>query len=366
MPGNAINSVAVLEEARRRATVTGAPLRPAENAKGAGDDVENLEKLYDLHFEHHEYCATPFLNQNAVDSVDASRFWAILIGIDAYQENPLRGCVSDALLMESFLTNDLGMPEGRIQCLLGPNNPGDPKSTPTASRANIVDTLYSLVHNPEIDRDDNIVIYYAGHGSTYCCPERPHAVQCCSGLCPIKALCPLDRDTQDADGKWIPNISDREINNLFKCISLAKGNKITFIADCCYGGSSSRGLGERSMRTTENASLHDMLHAADERWKHSSNPSKYHSVLSKDWKPHMGSHVVLMACKNFETAKEEQGHNGFCGVFTWALVHALRLSDWKKKTTYVDLVELLDRSLSGQTPLVTGKLKRKRLFYQTA
>ncbi|PBK72086.1 hypothetical protein ARMSODRAFT_1069521 [Armillaria solidipes] len=281
--------------------------------------------------------------------------------IDAYEHNRLHGCVSDVLLIKRFLTDDLGVPEGRIQYLLGPNNPtpgGPLKSTSTPSRANIIDMLYSLIHNPEIDRDDNIVIYYARYGSTYRCPEHLHTVRCPSGLCPTEALCPLDRDTQDADGKWIPDISDREINTLFKHISLAKGNKITFIADCCYGGSSSRNSqepGKRSMRATENISLRDMLCAADERWKQSGDLSDYQSVLLEDWQSDMSSHVVLAACKNFETAKEEQGHNGFRGVFTWALVRALRSSDWKKKTT----------SLSGpQIPVVAGNLKKEHLFYQ--
>ncbi|SJL00997.1 uncharacterized protein ARMOST_04311 [Armillaria ostoyae] len=198
---------------------------------------------------------------------------------------------------------------------------------------------------------------------------RYHKIDFCNPLVsPTEALCPLDRDTQDADGKWIPDISDREINTLFKHISLAKGNKITFIADCCYGGSSSRNSqepGKHSMRATENIYLHDMLCAADERWKQSGDPSDYQSVLSKDWQSDMSSHIVLVACDNFETMKEEQGHNGFHRVFTWALVRALRSSDWKKKMTYVDLVELLNRSLLGlQTPIVAGNLKKERLFYQ--
>ncbi|SJL01002.1 uncharacterized protein ARMOST_04316 [Armillaria ostoyae] len=308
---------------------------------------------------------SPSSTRSARYSVDGSRFWAILIGIDVYKHSRLRGCVSDTLLIKRFFTDDLGMPEGRIQCLLGPNNPtpGDPKLTPTPSHANIVDMLYSLVHSPEIDQNDNIIIYYAGHGSIYRCPEHPHAVRCHSGLCPTEALCPLDRDTQDADGKWIPDISDREINTLFKHISLAKGNKITFIADCCYARSFSRQDQDsvRSTHPTSHASLDDMLRAADERWKQSGDPN-YRSVLSKDWQPDMSSRVVLAACKDNQSAKEEQGHNGFHGVFTRTLVRVLRSIDYKKGTTYIDLVHLVNQSIS-QTPVVAGVHKSERLWY---
>ncbi|PBL01547.1 hypothetical protein ARMGADRAFT_907113, partial [Armillaria gallica] len=163
-----------------------------------------------------------------------SRFWAVLIGIDAYKSSPLHGCVSDASLMKKFLIDDLGMPKERIQCLLGSHNlipDGDPL---TPSRANIVNTLYSLIHNDEIQLGDNIIIYYAGHGSSYQCSKHSFMGRDCSrDLCPVEALCPIDRDTLDSHGHWVPDISDRELNALFTEISRVKGHKITFVADCC-------------------------------------------------------------------------------------------------------------------------------------
>ncbi|PBK72064.1 hypothetical protein ARMSODRAFT_741401 [Armillaria solidipes] len=51
---------------------------------------------------------SPSLTRSAPHCVDASRFWSVLIGIDAYERNPLRGCVQDALLIRSFLIDDLG------------------------------------------------------------------------------------------------------------------------------------------------------------------------------------------------------------------------------------------------------------------
>ncbi|PBK65238.1 hypothetical protein ARMSODRAFT_1022365 [Armillaria solidipes] len=49
--------------------------------------------------------------------IDTSRFWAVVIGIDAYKFSPLHGCMSDALFMEKCLTKDLGVLKGRIQRL---------------------------------------------------------------------------------------------------------------------------------------------------------------------------------------------------------------------------------------------------------
>ncbi|KAK0227197.1 hypothetical protein EDD85DRAFT_743641, partial [Armillaria nabsnona] len=164
----------------------------------------------------------------------ASRFWAVLIGIDAYKSNPLHGCVSDALSVKKSLIKDVRMPEKRIECLLGSENP-TPGGSLTPTHANIVDTLHGLIDNPKIERGDNIIIYYAGHGSSYCCSKRYPPGQehnCSSDLCPIEALCPIDRDTITDKRGPIPDISDRELNALFTQVSRTKGHRITFIADC--------------------------------------------------------------------------------------------------------------------------------------
>ncbi|KAK0217548.1 hypothetical protein EDD85DRAFT_754468, partial [Armillaria nabsnona] len=158
----------------------------------------------------------------------ASRFWAVLIGIDAYKRSPLHGCVSDTLSMQSFLIDDLGVPAEHIQCLLGSES-GD---SLTPSHANIIDVLYSLIDNHEIKQGDNIIIYYAGHGASYNCAEHSLKSSCDTNSCPIEALCPLDRDTKDAGRKGIPDISDRELDVLFTQISRTKGHHITFITDC--------------------------------------------------------------------------------------------------------------------------------------
>ncbi|PBL01548.1 hypothetical protein ARMGADRAFT_953616 [Armillaria gallica] len=307
---------------------------------------------------------SPFLIRRAPHHVDASRFWAVLIGIDAYESRPLHGCVSDASLMKKFLIDDLGMPKERIQCLLGSHNliPDDPL---TPSRANIVNTLYNLIHNDEIQSGDNIVIYYAGHGANYYCSDRFDTEEsgCNMDFCSIEALCPVDRDSIDANGLPIPDISDRELNALFTEISRVKGHNITFIVDCCHASSFDRGasgFGIRTIPITVRASLTDMLRAADEGLQHL--PS-YISVSSEDWKPNMGSHVILAACRDYQLVKETVGKDGCGGVFTSTLVRVLRSGAWKKETTYVGLTELLNQSFS-QTPVVAGDHKHERLWYQ--
>ncbi|KAK0494020.1 caspase domain-containing protein [Armillaria luteobubalina] len=194
--------------------------------------------------------------------VDVSRFYAVLIGIDEYTSYPLQGCVSDARLMEKYLAEDLGVPRNRIQLLLGSKEhtfslAGD---SMYPSRARIIDTLLSIIRNPEIIHGDNIVIFYAGHGSRYPLEEKRDPSEY------IEALCPIDRDTIGDDGKPVPDISDREFNIILTRISHAKGHRITVILDCCHSGSVSRGVpgaGARTSSSTRCATLHDMFIAGD-------------------------------------------------------------------------------------------------------
>ncbi|PBL01546.1 hypothetical protein ARMGADRAFT_220352 [Armillaria gallica] len=221
--GNCTDPEAVLHEAKRRAR----PLlwnlllslwygTPASDA----DDLEALNRLGQLRESIPQQpvsSESPSI-QDIRYGVDASRFWAVLIGIDAYERRQLHGCVSDALLMKKFLVDDLGISEERIQCLLGSEDPtpGDPL---TPSRDNIVRVLYSLIDNQEIDSGDNILIYFAGHGASYSCVKHSLRPQCDTKSCPVEALCPLDRDALDAGGRYVPDISDRELIALYGNIS---------------------------------------------------------------------------------------------------------------------------------------------------
>ncbi len=110
--------------------------------------------------------------------------------------------------MEQYLIEDLGVPRNPIQLLLGSKehtSPGDPVYP---SRAHIIDTFASIIHNPEILDGDNIIIYYSGHGSYYLFEGNGGAIEY------IEALCPIDRDISGDDGKPIPDISDRELNTI--------------------------------------------------------------------------------------------------------------------------------------------------------
>ncbi|KAK0209625.1 hypothetical protein IW262DRAFT_1498251 [Armillaria fumosa] len=368
--GICIDSTAVRREAERRdrslrGKVSNVCLGLLRNHNDGGESLK-LHRLYHLRLEMSQLNIkigpTPY---------QASRFWAVLIGIDAYQSNPLDGRVSDALTMKKFLIDELKVPEHRIQCLLGSNNP-IPGSPMTPSRANIVDVLYSLIDNVQIKSSDNIVIYYAGHRSSYYCSL---AGQCAAtgssaclsaGVCPIQAMCPIDRD--NADGSLIPDISDRELNTLFAEIVYAKGSdlKITLINGACNDGSASRGPCLESeipaMSSTSHSGAKYMLHAAHARLQHL---PRYRSVLSHDWQPYMGFHCVIVTVVvdgDGQNAKDSGGGNGQHKDFTGRLVGVLMSGKLRMETTYTEPTNHPNHT-SVCTPTVRGSPQNEPLWY---
>ncbi len=284
--------------------------------------------------------------------------------------------------MKAYLEKDLGVPSGRIQLLRGTKRtPCDDSSYP--SRQNITDTLCSLIDNPRIKKGDNIVIYFAGHGSSYTCSEcsgtgktrksivadvRPGYATRTQGhrhvdtFCPTEAICPIDRNLVDANGSRIPDISDRELNTILYEIKRVKGNKITAIFDCCHSSGVTRGerSGARSVLPL-NGTRDLMLRVGMDNLKRISNRT---SIMEKRWRPDMSSHVILAACKDYEFAKEIEVQGSYHGFFTHSLVKALRSGSWTKELTYDDLVCNLPLGRK-QTPVVAGDLKLERLWYQT-
>ncbi|KAK0184132.1 peptidase C14, caspase domain-containing protein, partial [Armillaria mellea] len=199
----------------------------------------------------------------------ASRFWAVLIGIDEYASYPLRGCGSDVRLMEKYLIEDLSVPRNRVQLLLGSKEHQSPEDPIYPSRAHIVDALLSLITNSNIAHGDNIIVYYSGHGSYY-----PYYTEEDDEPEYIETLCPIDRDTPGEDGKPVPDISDRELNMILSLISRAKGHYITVILDCCHASSVSRGLPEPGARTVPpmaRATLPEMLFTGEQNLSHYPN-----------------------------------------------------------------------------------------------
>lgn len=123
----------------------------------------------------------------------------------------LQGAVKDAEAFKEFLEVRLGVTKDRIVCLLEEN----------ATRENIIDAFKDLATNPVIQRNDPILIFYAGHGTRVKTPKEwmlgsKHTQDV------IEAMVPQDFSD---DGK-MDVIPDRTIDVLIRNIHDSKGDNI--------------------------------------------------------------------------------------------------------------------------------------------
>ena len=186
--------------------------------------------------------------------------WVVVIGIDDYKgQQQLKSAVADAVAITEYFINHLSVPPGNITKLLARH--GDEESVRSSAdyptRKNILSKLWSLHQDPRIRYGDTIVIFYAGHGSSYnirrlCFKKsgrnRINVEEVRETLNPsgplMDAIAPVDRGEEDSDpdyiGTRVPDICDRELNAIFTLTRQKKGPNIVFIADCCYSASIAR------------------------------------------------------------------------------------------------------------------------------
>lgn len=282
--------------------------------------------------------------------------------------------------MNDYLLNDLGVPKNRIQLLLGPSGKHCGHRLPVKysnpTRANIVNTFCDLITNPKIEKDDNIIIYFAGHGSCYDYPDCPHPTSFKYGISEtslrnlriIRSLCPIDRDAWDSptSDRRPPDISNREINAILSQVCVEKGHHITFIQDAGNGPTIEDQTSDmRNVHSLRPFDFIRMLKAADDTIRRLPAFRETPSLWVRDWKQDNASHVVLAATETGHYTYERQfGDAGFRGVFTDSLVRALKSDELRKRSTFRELISCLPITMQTAA-IVSGDHKNARLWYQT-
>lgn len=133
---------------------------------------------------------------------------ALVIGIDHYENaSPLSYAVSDARAIREVLINDLGFPSSNITCLIDDQ----------ATRSNILKSFLRFTRD-DIDLDDRIVVFFAGHGHTRSGNRGE-----------VGYLVASDSDPEDFSTyiRW---------DELTRNADLIRAKHIFFVMDACYGG----------------------------------------------------------------------------------------------------------------------------------
>lgn len=139
---------------------------------------------------------------------------ALIVGINAYDSAPLRGCVNDAMLMSEILTKHYGFTTKEKRML----------TDKSATTANIKERLEWLVDGAQ--PGDTLFFHFSGHGSQvidskYDSDEEPDGLD--------EIICPVDLDWREKV------IKDDDLKRVFD--KVPAGVNLTVVLDCCHSGS---------------------------------------------------------------------------------------------------------------------------------
>jgi hypothetical protein len=285
------------------------------------------------------------------------KYHVLLIGVDNYMGAPLRGCVNDIDAVQRVLLGErMKLSKDRIRRLASPlprtrHEVAVPERP--ATLANIREALVRL-GSDMVAPGDRVFIYYAGHGSRVevATPEgrRLHR----------EALVPADYDAEP-DPQLL---FDFELNAHLRAV-LARTRSVTVVLDCCFGAGATREGASESSQLPRFLELDDPRHATRVRRSTSHDvQSASHDVDDDRGLARIDGCHVVVACMNYETAKEELVNSVSHGLLTRAFVGALEAAREPNLATlawapiWQPMQAYIVRHNPGQHPWMTGNARR--------
>ncbi len=252
---------------------------------------------------------------------------ALLVGINAYQQRPLDGCIADAELMAQVLHDTFAFDEKNVTVL----------RDRAASRDALLAELDQLIDvtNP----GDTAFFFYAGHGATAENDDHTEA----SGNDSTLNLCEDPRE----------DIYDDELQARLDALC-EKTDFAILVIDACNSATITRDVDDPTGKVRSGMPV-----------KKSSRPPKNLGAhAAKATTPATAAYTFIAACRDDEEAKESSiagDENNHHGALTWALAQELTAA--KSGETWRDVFERVSRSVtkahSEQHPQIEGNANRE-------
>lgn len=270
-----------------------------------------------------------------------STLFASFVGIDAYPQNPLSGCVKDVLAMDLILRQQMAQQNNtayKPAYFLAPKPSGKEAIKDYATAQKIEELKYeaptfnaistkAFAHLKNAQNGDTCLFYYSGHGSQTDAPEvfwhtKPDRQN-------ETIVCVDSRDAANAESR---DIIDKELAYLLWDTVKGKEVHCLVIMDCCHSGNNTREFLK--------------IAASDIRYRHcpsSKNKIAFEEYLGYDRGFYImnngnagittARYVHLAAARDAEKAQESSKG----GLFTRKLIDALRAGGTTK--SYRELVQ---------------------------
>lgn len=312
--------------------------------------MSNISRRLFLHFAG-STLATLGLNQLNI-SQQAERYGkvlaqstprklALLVGINNYSDQPLRGCLNDLDLQRHLLINRFGFNPKDIYILT------DEKATRQGILSGFEEYLIKQA-KPE----DVVVYHYSGHGSLVSDPNPivTEAGNTKAGL--NGTFVPVDGNLPAGYPERGGVVQDIMGHTLFLLMSALKTENFTAILDSCYSGGATRDSRTRSRDGGEKILISSAEKSYQEqwlsrlKWSHEEFVSRYRKSVAKG--------VVLAATQPDQTALDYRFNGFYAGLFTYQLTQYL----WQKTGTPDRAIAYVNQQIPtdvNQTPLYDVK-----------
>jgi len=257
-----------------------------------------------------------------------SCLYALLVGINDYPTPvpSLQGCLNDVDAMVAYLQNravQSGM-ELHLHTLKNQH----------ATRSQIIAGFQD--HLAQANRDDCVLFCFSGHGSQEQAPEELWAIE------PDRLNETLVCWDSRLEGGW--DLADKELAHLIAEVA-EQGPKITVILDCCHSGSGSRLFNIRYVEPDRcRRPIESYL------WVAAVGTRSAEATLQA---VSQGRHVLLAACRDLETAKENIAKKR--GAFSDCLLETL--SQAAGTLSYRDVFKRTHALITAQVPNQTPQLE---------
>ena len=264
------------------------------------------------------------------ETIERGAYHVLLIGIDAYERNPLKGCVNDIDGIQRLLLERAKIPADRITRLVSPHSDYVSPMAVEAREATLENIVAALARlgSGDVAETDRVFIYYAGHGTRLEVDDGGTAAFRGTFSRFREALVPVDGGL---NGPTV--LFDHELNELLANIT-KRTRAVTVVLDCCHSSGATRSL-EPSGGNTRFTDLSDTgdrpgpVTISDDRAQLVSAAVRSHAPTAVDstHSTHVEDCLIVAACLNHELAKEtpkklaEGEQRG--GLLTRSLIAAL-------------------------------------------
>lgn len=227
---------------------------------------------------------------------------ALLVGINAYADAPLSGCVNDVINMRSLLKDQYGFQNTDIRVLLDAR----------AKSAEIRKRLESLVAATK--PGDTLLFHYSGHGSNVRDRDGDELRDRLDEI-----ICPYDLDWNNPDSY----LTDDDLRVIFN--KVPAGALVEVIMDCCHSGTIMRSAGNTLLDGRGSVVVSRYLQPPlDILLRSEGDELKTRTFRQRGVVESPSNKVLWAGCKSNQTSADAEFKGVYNGALTYVLTSILR------------------------------------------